>query len=333
MPFSSAFVGGQQQQQSPLGGSLPFHRNQQQRDFSAPYSDVFPFALGSSSFSASTPRSSSASWRHSPNYSSSKPPPTTTTLDDVDSRRSPSLAEAGAWYKSMSRILKRKRRKQQASSILPMHVFCDLDGVLVDFEHGIRQVFPDVQAGVQINDLHRPTMWQTVAAQGAFFETLPWTSEGKRLWEAIRPLQPDILTGVPGSYQESRIQKVKWCQRELGVSVVSHVDMAGHFFQHVPVNSHGQQQQQQQQQQRMEQKHGQGGVDVDDEHDEPVVMNVITCWSNNKHHESGPGRVLIDDCKRLGDDWERKGGIFIHHQGNVDATIDQLYTHGVIRES
>jgi hypothetical protein len=212
-----------------------------------------------------------------------------------------------------------KDQQHQQDRPLACQVYCDLDGVLVDFEHGIRQIFPSIHKGIQINDIHRPTMWQRVASTGSFFESLPWTREGKQLWNAIQPLQPDILTGVPTSYHDARAQKVRWCQRELKGSV-SHVDMAGHMWMHASVNGG----------KRVSKEAG--FVSGDDLLNDQTMMNVITCWSHNKHHESGPGRVLIDDCKKLGDAWIEKGGIFIHHQGDAEQTIDQLYQYGILKE-
>ena len=183
-------------------------------------------------------------------------------------------------------------------------VYCDLDGVLVDFCHGIRTLFPTHEASQSVDALHRPTMWQKVAAQPAFFAHLPWMPEGRRLWQAIRPLKPDILTGVPYRVSRSSVQKYDWCRRELGVPV-QHIDKA---FGRAAV-----------------QQSSSANAATD------VVCRVITTWSNDKHVESGPGAVLIDDRIELKAAWEAKGGIFIHHSpGNVDHTLAQLRHHGVL---
>jgi hypothetical protein len=183
----------------------------------------------------------------------------------------------------------------------------DLDGTIVNFEDGIRRLFPDEPYHTfAIQDLHRATMWTRVEKSNSFFEHLTWAPGGKRLWRAIQHLQPDILTGVP-VYQNSRTEKFKWCQRELGLDVeeLLHVDMAGHWNDHSCVN----------------------GVRRSER-----ACNVITCWSLNKYHESGPGAVLIDDRHSLKADWEAAGGIFIYHSGDMDATLQQLYDHGILED-
>eukprot|EP00339_Tiarina_fusa_P007486 CAMPEP_0117071756 /NCGR_PEP_ID=MMETSP0472-20121206/50462_1 /TAXON_ID=693140 ORGANISM="Tiarina fusus, Strain LIS" /NCGR_SAMPLE_ID=MMETSP0472 /ASSEMBLY_ACC=CAM_ASM_000603 /LENGTH=95 /DNA_ID=CAMNT_0004795495 /DNA_START=5 /DNA_END=288 /DNA_ORIENTATION=+ len=95
-------------------------------------------------------------------------------------------------------------------------------------------------------------MWKHIARANAFYEDLPWTNDGKRLWNAIRHLGPDILTGVPYP-KASRQQKYNWCKRELGVEELHHVDMAAGHRDHEPVNGNVPKA---------------GGV-----------TNIITCWS------------------------------------------------------
>jgi hypothetical protein len=196
-----------------------------------------------------------------------------------------------------------------------LRIYCDLDGVLVDFESGIRSLFPEQSLAApksfHINDLNRRDMWRRVrTADPPFFETLHWTAGGKRLWQAIRHLQPDILTGVP-PFVSSRQQKMNWCRQQLCVPV-RHVDMAGPWRSHVNVNG------------------GETSLLESSPNEQAAVCNVITCWSDNKHYHSGPNAVLIDDRECLQRKWEAAGGIFIHHNGDVDATLGRLRDIGVL---
>jgi hypothetical protein len=89
-------------------------------------------------------------------------------------------------------------------------IFCDLDGVLVDFEEGIRRIFQKLP-----NEIPKKTMWSTVAKIPGFYADLPWMKDGKTLWEAIKDFNPTILTAAPkGSWAER--QKREWVTRELG---------------------------------------------------------------------------------------------------------------------
>lgn len=119
-------------------------------------------------------------------------------------------------------------------------IYCDLDGVLVDFEQGVRQLFPpdvvcskNIQSSIQY--LKKQNLfWQRIQESSSFFERLEWAPGGKQLWTLLRSTNHPIhiLTGVP-PYQESRFQKFRWCERELDVPV-SHRDMAGPYRLHLP---------------------------------------------------------------------------------------------------
>ena len=92
-------------------------------------------------------------------------------------------------------------------------LFVDLDGVLADFDGGVRAVTGRLPADQPIG-----SMWARLARAVGFYEHLDWMPDGRRLWEAVRPLEPVILTGLPrGAWAEP--QKRAWCRRELGAGV------------------------------------------------------------------------------------------------------------------
>ena len=177
-------------------------------------------------------------------------------------------------------------------------IYCDLDGVLVDFEEGVRRLTGEPTSNFRI----KQTMWNHVIRANAFFENLSWTKDGPTLWNAIKHLKPDILTGCP-SHESSRTEKFHWCQQQLGVDRLHHVDMASNYRDHQSVNGNWRQE---------------------------GVTNVITCWSENKFREcTAAGSVLIDDTEDLRQSWERAGGLFVHHT-DADNTIRQLQRYGIL---
>jgi hypothetical protein len=138
-------------------------------------------------------------------------------------------------------------------------IYCDMDGVLVDFEKGVQQL---LHKGTSTID--KGFMWKNIAQTPHWFDRLEWKHDGKKLWNAISHLKPDILTGVP-NIETSCVDKYNWCKRELQLDEAHHVDMAfadGPTVAHVSTN---------------------GNLPRDD------TTNVITCWSNNKYRECKEG--------------------------------------------
>lgn len=92
-------------------------------------------------------------------------------------------------------------------------LFLDLDGVLVDFDAGVKKA-----TGKLPHELDDRRMWPVLAKTPGFYEHLTWMADGRALWEFSLPFAPTILTGVPlGKWAEP--QKRAWCARELGADV------------------------------------------------------------------------------------------------------------------
>lgn len=114
-----------------------------------------------------------------------------------------------------SKVLREILSKRLTNGIDSKHIiFCDLDGVLADFEEGVRNKF-----NKNVDELNPGMMWGVINKSNTFFETLPWMPRGKELWSQIEQYNPIILTGVPRGSTKAAEQKIRWCQRELGPNV------------------------------------------------------------------------------------------------------------------
>lgn len=97
-------------------------------------------------------------------------------------------------------------------------IYCDMDGVLVDFEKGYETL-----TGKDIRGNHvkgDSSFWQPIADAGESFWTgLDWMSDGKQLWEYIKQYTPKLLS-APSRDKSSRTGKEKWVATNLPGTVL-----------------------------------------------------------------------------------------------------------------
>jgi len=171
-------------------------------------------------------------------------------------------------------------------------LYCDLDGVLADFDAGVQRLF-----GKRPEEVKPKEMWSRLAGQtelGGFFDSLPWMPNGRVLWEAIRqatPEGPTILTGCPhGNWAPP--QKRSWCSRELGshVPVITCMSRDKYRYCLASLNPEG----------------------------EPLDADVRIV------------PILIDDRETAAEPWTKAGGVFVHYsQDRVMEALQQLQGLGL----
>jgi hypothetical protein len=99
-------------------------------------------------------------------------------------------------------------------------VFLDCDGVLADFDKGAAGVFGMPPAEYE-RRFGLKRFWSALAATPDFFNTLDLLPDAMELFDAVRPLRPIILTGLPrGAWAEP--QKRRWATRHFpGIEVIT----------------------------------------------------------------------------------------------------------------
>ena len=99
-------------------------------------------------------------------------------------------------------------------------LFLDCDGVLADFEGGAAALLGMRPAAFQ-QRFGNSELWRRIAKAPDFYGTLPLIPDAMQLFDAVKPLKPTILTGLPhGSWAAP--QKVKWAAEHFpGVPIVT----------------------------------------------------------------------------------------------------------------
>ena len=93
-------------------------------------------------------------------------------------------------------------------------VYCDMDGVIVDFEHGYDRLTGRKAPGVH-STYNKDDFWGAITKAGKdFWANLEWMPDGKQLWDYIKQYNPELLT-APSREESSRIGKQEWVDKHL----------------------------------------------------------------------------------------------------------------------
>ena len=110
-------------------------------------------------------------------------------------------------------------------------LFLDADGVLADFDGGVRQLL-----GMSLRQYEakhgRGSFWKRLAAAENFYGTLPEMPDARRLFDGVKHLKPTILTGLPvGKWAAP--QKIEWAAEHFpGVEIITCMARDKHKHMH-----------------------------------------------------------------------------------------------------
>jgi hypothetical protein len=171
-------------------------------------------------------------------------------------------------------------------------IFCDMDGVLVDFDEGYKQItgvttqHADSQGKDEFWKLFRDGLKDKDISERSYWANLDWMPDGKQLWDYIKEYNPYVLTAPSVNFDipfeerykvennESMQGKTEWVQRL------------------------------------------------------PNMKKIYFRSAGRKADFAGPGKILIDDRKDTIDKWNANGGIGILHTSTAN-TIKQLQDLGL----
>ena len=95
---------------------------------------------------------------------------------------------------------------------LKYQIYCDLDGVLADFELGYEKL-----TGMDLKGefFSGEDFWKPISKAGVgFWVGLQWMPDGQRLWDYIKPFDPIILS-APSRDKSSRLGKALWVRNKI----------------------------------------------------------------------------------------------------------------------
>lgn len=107
-------------------------------------------------------------------------------------------------------------------------IYCDMDGVTVDFAAGVIKIFPEFVEGVtEANKKQDARMWSRISKYqqngGEFWYDLQPMSDAFVLWDFIKTYNAEILTAAGQPHFKAGPQKLRWISEKFGADVKVHV--------------------------------------------------------------------------------------------------------------
>lgn len=112
-----------------------------------------------------------------------------------------------------------KKFYREAKGDLP-RIYCDMDGVLCDFVLAAKRA-----TGQNWLGLRSGQDWESIKRVKNFWSTMPWTGDGRRLWNFIKKYQPHILSAYSIEDPNCIPGKRKWLKSNLGYTQNSMINI------------------------------------------------------------------------------------------------------------
>jgi len=94
-------------------------------------------------------------------------------------------------------------------------IYCDMDGVLCDFDKRFKEFSDDIPPGKYASKFGIKIFWKLIHKQGVgFWVGIPWMPDGEQLWNYIKPFNPSLLS-APSMEESSRLGKRLWVRNNI----------------------------------------------------------------------------------------------------------------------
>jgi len=114
----------------------------------------------------------------------------------------------------LTALYKQIKEEEQAIQVSKYKIFCDMDGVLCDFDERFEQ-FGGMAPGPYKTKYGLKKFDELIVKIGAqFWAKMPWMPDGKILWNHIKSYSP-ILLSAPSPDSSSRYGKRLWVNENI----------------------------------------------------------------------------------------------------------------------
>lgn len=114
----------------------------------------------------------------------------------------------------LTNLYKQLQEEEQAAQASQYKIYCDMDGVLCDFNKRFEQ-FGGMPPREYEAKYGTNKFWDLISKVGAqYWSKMSWMPGGKQLWDHIKQYNPSLLSS-PSSDYSSRYGKKLWVQENL----------------------------------------------------------------------------------------------------------------------
>ena len=113
-------------------------------------------------------------------------------------------------------LYKQLREDENQSEEQKYKIFCDMDGVLTNFDTRFKSINPEKLSPTQYTNKYGVSkFWDIITKEGVgFWVGMEWMNDGKELWDFIKDKQPTLLS-APSRDPSSRLGKRLWVKNNI----------------------------------------------------------------------------------------------------------------------